>query len=251
MGELMRLNRYAFAVVLAILCTAFSGCASKPPIVLRKNSSAVAISVRINSMTSPHMTEHVRPNHIFFIKLNGSEGSLKNRDVIASNYMYEPIMHAFQTHTVDSFAMNIDAGIYAAVGAIATGYTSNINFLIFFPEDMVKSTITVVYPDTITYMGRYTLGRMNFVGMMAAPAMDDLQAFYYKNNIFDLLMLENRKSVVYNFNKPIRMMVTLDNSNQSKETEIEFLLEHMKTFERTEWIPKLKNQIEKLRSHSN
>jgi predicted component of type VI protein secretion system len=247
----VRLNRNAFVAVLAILCAAFYGCASKPPIAFSKNSSAIAISVSIESMTSPLMTEKVRPNHIFFIKLNESGGSLKSRDVIVSNYMYEPIMHAFQTHTVDSFAMNLDAGIYAAVGAIATGYTSNINFLIFFPEDMIRSTITEVSPDRIKYMGRYTLDRMNFVGMMATTQMDDPQAFYYKNNIFDLLMLENRKSVVYNFHKPIRIMVTLDNSDRSKETEIEFLLEHMKTFEATEWTPKLQNQIKKLRSHSN
>jgi hypothetical protein len=234
-------------VVFAVFLLGISGCAVKPPIAENSDTSAVAISVSMESMTAPLMVENVRAKRIIFVRLEAPDDSLKKTDVFTSNFRHTPPTNPFQTIPADLFSMNLEPGIYAAVGAIGKGETSKVKFLIYFPEKMIAATVTQVYPDRIAYMGEYRLSRMNFVEMATPRVMDEAQEFYFSNNIFDSVMRKGGKSIAYIYKLPVPMVVSLDDAKNSIENEIEFLERYMETFEGSEWESKLQGQIDMLK----
>lgn len=256
----MRL-RFMFIKTLSIaLCAILVGCATLPPSVQDQKSSAVAISVFLNSLSfrirssKSSGEENVRIDYVFFIKLNNKDDSIMKREFILSNYVYESLKATLQFDSVDSFSMNVEPGIYAAVGAVGTGRTSGEKFIIYFPKEMVRATIREVNPNTITYMGKYLLDRATSLNIFdisrnqltmgtTEKSDDNPQFFYSENHAFDLIKLEDGKTVITNYERPMVVLSSLSESFSTESDEKKFLTNHLKTFDGTEWIPKIKNRI--------
>jgi hypothetical protein len=247
------------AIFLAIFITIIS-CATAPPKVQNGNSSAIAISVLMDSLSFRIKSsrksgqENVRFDYVFFVKLKSLDDSILKRDVIVSNYLHESIKAASQFDAVDSFIMNVEPGIYAAVGAVGTGRTSGDKFMIYFPKDMVKATIRRVYPNTITYMGKFFLNKVtsfNLFGIIKEPFRmgasdnknDDPQVFFSENYAFDLLILDGEESVISKYENYMMVLSSLNESLGSMSIEKNFLKKHLKTFAGTKWISKINNRL--------
>lgn len=261
----MKLKKLLLTIIY-ILQTLVIGCAISPPIIAPNNGrSAIAIKIWMDTwshgLTLPSLNktsgiQRIRPEYIFFIKLNSIHDTFKKKELFVSNYYYQSIKSGFQMDTVDSFCMNVEPGIYAVVGAVGIGQTSGEQYIIFFPKNMIETTITVVQPDTITFMGEYVLDRFTTISIrmeqynQEQPAMgtegrtdqNDPQMFYFNNHLFDLLMLNDKESVISKYRNLLPIMASMYESNHTDEAEIEFLNKHIKTFENSDWILKLKNR---------
>jgi hypothetical protein len=242
------------------LCSTLVGCATAPPPkVSDENISAIAISVyvdclafRVGSRSSGE--ENIRIDYVFFIRLDSMEGSLKKSELLVSNYVNESLKASLQFDAVDSFFMNIEPGIYAAVGAAGIGRTSGNNYILYFPEVMVKKSICKVQPNTITYMGKFILDRVasfeigghikKQLSMQADEIqVNDPQIYYSNNHAFDLIKLNNEDTVNSKYGNPMKVLPTMYDSLCSASDEKLFLNYHIKTFAESRWILKIKNRL--------
>jgi hypothetical protein len=235
------------------------GCATAPPKVQNEKKSAIAISVFMNNFSigtgaKSLGEENVRFDYIFFIQLNNLDDSLLKRELFVSNYVYESLKASFQFDAVDSFFLNVDPGIYAAVGAVGTGRNSQEKFIIYFPKDMIESTIRKVQPNTVTYMGKYILNKLASLDIFGfkrkqlkigsnETSNNDPQIFYSENYAFDFLKLEDGKTVISKYNHPVVVLSSLNKSLCSEHDEYIFLNNHLKTFAETNWVSKIKNRL--------
>ena len=257
-------------VFLAMLIA--TGCATPHitvPISYNNGSSAIAIRVHIENMSfgihSPFGgasagIERVRPDYIFFTKLDSINDSFEKDNILVSNYNYESIGVGFQMDTVDSFCLNVEPGVYIAVGAVGSGQSSHDNFLIYFSKDTIEATKTVVKPNTMAFMGEHTLDRLAISlwrppkpkklplqGSLSAEDYNDPQQFYYYNRSFKMLILDGEETVFSRFPNIRHAFPSLHESKRSKVAEIGFLKKHCKTFKEHVWLIKLKNRLSMLK----
>ncbi|MGD8833947.1 MAG: hypothetical protein PVJ84_10620 [Desulfobacteraceae bacterium] len=182
------------------------------------------------------------------------EDSLKKSDLLVSNYVDESLKASLQFDAVDSFLMDIEPGIYAAVGAVGTGRTSGNKFLLYFPEAMVRKSICKVPPNTITYMGKFILDRVTsfeigeYVNKQLSMKTDgiqdnDPQIYYSNNQAFDLLKLNSEDTVISRYGNLMTVLPTMYDSLCSVSDEKKFLNYHIETFAQYGWRIKVKNRL--------
>ena len=118
---------FMFYMGISILLCGIISCATTPPDAKDEVCSAIAISVHLDSLSFQIETqrlsgvENVRIDNVFFIMLDDMEDTILKRELLVSNYVHQPLDATFQIDAADSFCMNVEPGIYAAVGAVGTG----------------------------------------------------------------------------------------------------------------------------------
>jgi len=224
--------------------------APKVPTSMNDDNSAIAISVGVDSRSGWKDVEMVKMEKLFFIRLNNESDNLKNVSLKKSNFYYESLMVGFQTDSIDSFLMNTEPGVYAAVGGIGVGMNSGARFYIYFSKEMIKKTIIEAKPGTIVYMGDFVLENVAYSYQMHEP--DELQTYYFTNLLFDdHKQFHNKvgliiKDILTWYTDPQFHSPKLYSGSYSKETERKFLNSHLGTFKGTEWVNKIKNRISEI-----
>ena len=107
-------------------------------------------------------------------------------------------------------------------------------------------------------MGEYILNRITTIrmepfyqkqltmGIEGKTVENDPQRFYFENHLFDLIMLNDGESVISKYRNLYPIRASLYEANNAAEAEIEFLNKHIKRFENSDWLLKLKNRKSKL-----
>lgn len=210
-------------------------CASIPK-QTAQNNSAIAITISADVRSGLLSVKNVKPEKVYFIKLNSTNDSLLKNSGIVSEYNFESWLGSLTSDSTDNFLFDVEPGIYAAVAAYgqARGATgSNNPVLILFPEKMIKSTILEVKPNTIVYAGKYILDRGSFMDNMKDA--DEIQKYYYKP-----LIQKFREFGLITISSPLKQI------EQSKQIEIDFLKGYSSKFSGTDWEIKLKNRLKEL-----
>ncbi len=237
------MKRILLSIMLVTGFLSIAACAGlkKIPETINENNSCVAITVNAKNAGFNYV-EKIKTEKVFFIKLNNKEDSLKQNNLLLSNFQYEPFIIDFHVGSVDSFIMNVEPGIYAAVGAIGSGITSGAKFYIYFPEDLIKKSIVEVLPNTMTYMGKYYLSR-GFI-LTRINKTDEVQDYYYSNMLFGEDN-HNFGQRFIPFRKPsIFQAPKLECAENSIDDEIKFLNKHLDTFDETGWKDKINNRLQ-------
>jgi hypothetical protein len=193
----------------------------------KRDNAALSITIDTSFKCQFRVTE------VFFIKLTDKEDKLTKDILYKSNY---------QVPLVYNFLLDIEPGFYAAVGAKGKGsYTEGTgrnkerieyDVFIYFPEQMVKETITEVKPNTMVYMGLLELACNNSYTMQNN---DKLQDFYYLSELFDK---------EYPYLHPYRIAPTMESFQRSTDSEIEFLNRYKLFFISSDWASRIKHRLE-------
>lgn len=218
----------------------------KVPEPINLSSSAIAISVKFDSRTVLALNpleilfnggevfnyEKVFFDKIFLIKLEGNMIETTQGKVYETNFAYKPAKTAFQFGSYDNFLMNVEPGTYAAVGGIGSGQNTRARFIVYFPDELIRSSITTVSEGSISYMGQFELERGYANKQMDSP--DISQNFYFRNQIFPKKYLASK----YIHYSPNLMM-----KNTGSETEQKYLFNILDTYIEPEWNVQIKNEL--------
>lgn len=229
----------ASKTLLVLLMLIVSGCASIP-VVPEKGKSTIAITIDIDVHARYTGFGGFKPEKVFYIKLDNKDDTLKKEQIIAYGYRNCPFLDSFGGGCTDTFLLNTEPGVYAAVGAY--GKTGTVFTTIFFPEDVIKSTIVTVGQDSLVYMGRYVFYSATLLRQMETP--DDYQNHYYKrvlSNYGDLRNLITPASSLYFAVK------TKEKFNSAIE-EKRFLNKYIEMFKNTELENEIINRLNELNS---
>jgi len=239
-----------FAMVAIFITFLFiQGCAAaKIPQATKNNSAALGITIDFSVLPDHYETFDVV--QVYFIKLANKEDALTKDIIYKSN-----CISSFNLPVTATYFLDIEPGFYAAVGAIGRWsynhadrkyekYWAKFDSLIYFPEQMVKKTITEVKSNTMTYMGNFVLSDVSLLEKMHNS--DELQIYYYNNEIFDKehqyhKVNETSGSVSAKFFSP-----TMVGFDKSIDKEIEFLTRIKMTFISTDWANSINHRLEML-----
>ncbi|MEJ2158737.1 MAG: hypothetical protein P8X96_25700 [Desulfobacteraceae bacterium] len=229
------------AIILLILSSSvLFGCAATPPKQQISDSSAAAIRVGVKLHYSFISAEFFAPDVVFLVKLKNKGDSLKQKILISTNYRYESLAANLLPDSIDCFLLDIEPGIYAAIGALGKGRNSQADILVFFPEEMVRKTITLVESNKMYFMGRYILKYGSSVNGFQKP--DELQAYYYK-----LLRSGNEelytKTRISHYQSPVFAFPVLKFVDNSTDDEIKFLKKRLNLFKNTSRESTILNRI--------
>jgi hypothetical protein len=235
---------FAWCAVLIVFLL-IQGCAgAKIPQATKKDSASLGITIEASSHTSLLTVESVDLKQVFFIKLANKEDTLTKDIILKSNYYYAPFMSGFQAGGMEIFLLDIEPGFYAAVGGIGKGHATKVDFLIFFPEQMVKETITEIKSNTIVYMGKFVMSQVSVFKRMNNP--DRIQQFFFNTKLFDEEQRYYGKMVISNNVNPQFHSPTMESFEKSNDKEMEFLARHKTTFKSTDWANNINHRLEML-----
>lgn len=243
----MNRSKFVFAWVAAFITfLLIQACATIPiPAATKKESAALGITIEgpgVKTVLSGD--ERTDYTQVFFIKLANKEDSVTKEIIFKSNYH-----HAFSYDLlragIDTFLLDIEPGFYAAVGAIGKGRKSEINVLVFFPEQMVKESISEVKPNTMAYMGRFILSGLSRVELMGTA--DKIQSFYFNNQLLDKEQKYHGKNMVPNWAGPQFHFQGMESFEKSSDSETKFLERNKATFKSTDWANNISHRLEMLR----
>jgi len=240
-----KLQRICSPGIYCAIVLLIQACAtSQIPISKKDDSSAIAISIDADSRSAFARVESITAKQVMFIKLKSMEDALSKDLVYTSNYIYEPFMAGFQFGGYDAFVLDIEPGIYAAVGMIGSGSGTRVDFLIYFPEKMVKETIVEVKLGMMTYMGKFKLKKVSYNKLMDIP--DKVQSHYYSNRIFDKEGQFHGKRKVSHYLSPQFHSPDMKSFKKSKEYEIEFLKRHKSSLSSGGWDKHISRRLDML-----
>jgi hypothetical protein len=203
-----------------------------------KSSLAIAIDVDVHAQLT--VMQSFVPKTVFYIKLDSKEDSLKKDRIIASGYRNCTFINGLFGKCKETFLLNTEPGIYAAVGAYGTAGT--VEAMVFFPEEVITSTVVEVIPDSIAYMGRYDFYTTTFFTQLPNDSHDEYQKHYYLlaiNNFGDL-----RKKIVPH--PALYFALMKKEITQSPEAESAFLNKYASIFSENGYSIRFKNRIDEL-----
>ena len=233
-------------IILYCNIVSLAGCAglsAKMPEATSTSNSAVAITVDINSITTILNVEKVNPRTVLFVELDSMDDSPKKSSYFGSNYVTESFLVGMQMGNTDVFLLDIEPGIYAAVGMVGVGANTGSKFYIYFPSELILSSITEVGPDTMGYMGEYRLKRVS--GMRQMDNSDEFQTYFNTIQIFDTSnqIIERAPRFAQQYMGSHFHSPKLHESKTGKETEIKFLRSKIGKFKNTAWENKIRNSL--------
>lgn len=138
----------------------------------------------------------------------------------------------------ETFLLNTDPGIYAAVGAYGTAGT--VKTMVFFTEEVIKSTVVEVMPDSIGYMGGYDFYPATFFKKITDDSPDEYQKHYYR------LAINNFGDPREMLDPPLSFELMKKEITKSPEAEKAFLNTYANTFSDNGYNIRFKNRIDEL-----
>ncbi|MCP3940029.1 MAG: hypothetical protein GY710_00910 [Desulfobacteraceae bacterium] len=226
------------------LSVLFAGCAGKIPQSTMNNNSALSISAGLNARASFLTKESINTTNVFFIRLDDENDSLQKQKVITSNYNKTPLMVGFQMDNIDSFCLNLEPGIYAAVAAKGVGANSNVKYYIYFPEEMIKKTIVNLKQNSMRYLGEFDFEDVSYKNQMNNP--DKVQFYYFASGLIDGVPGTSKPRYISNFITPQHHSPSLEKFANSKEKEVKFLNSVSGSFKNTGWYDNIKARLDTL-----
>ena len=218
--------------------TLLTGGCAKAPVATDANSSSVAITIDVDIYKNPLNMQNLKPETVYFIKLDSETDTLLKDSVIASNFKYESLLGNIKDGGVDSFLMNIPAGTYAAVAVSGlSGGNSpfrgrgNNQQIIFFPEEVIRESLVTVEPGSMVYMGNFEFNRVAFWNGMK-------NADEYQDHYYNFIRKKSYLSQPY--------AATAKKIKNSNDDEKSFLKGHISTFKKTGWLTKLEKRLNQL-----
>lgn len=242
-------------IIFSLICSAaiftLTGCAGlsgEIPGASGEDSAALAISLEMDSRTTILESESINPQVVYFVKLDSRDDSLQKDRFRESNFIKESLLRGFQFGSTDLFLLDVEPGIYAAVGMIGEGANSKAGFYVYFPRELVTASIVEVRPGEMAYMGKYQLAKVNGRRQMDNP--DELQAYYNTNNMFEasdqrLQRLPGfaRQYMWTQFHSP-----GLKDASSGAAAEVAFLSRQRGGFSNTDWQEMVDNRLDALRA---
>ncbi len=228
-------NKCSFIVFLGLCFTLLflPGCAGKIPQQTIDNSSALSISIGLDSLGSFLNKEHIKMEEVYFVKLDNENDSLEKDVVFPSNYNKEPLMASFQMDNIDSFCFDLEPGIYAAVGARGRGPNTKIEYYVFFPKDMIRQTIVNLEKNSFRYLGEFDLEGVSFTRQMDSP--DEIQLYYFMSGVIDKVPGPNKPQTIFRYQSPQYHSPILKKAHSEKNDEIQFLNNILSSFKKSAW----------------
>jgi len=167
------MKKYHLSIIVATILI-IANCSTAPPTRTNKESSIIAINIFLQAHTSLLTLDSFQPEKIYFIKIeDGNE--LKANKVIASNYCTKSWNPGPARYTV--YLMGAEPGKYAAVAASGVGHGSKNTMMVLFPEKVINSSIVMLQPKSIAYMGHFYLTTGKLINGMEGA--DELQKYYH------------------------------------------------------------------------
>jgi hypothetical protein len=220
------MKKYHLSIIIATILIIVN-CSTAPPTRANKESSIIAINIYLQTHTSLLTMDTFQPEKIYFIKIEDGN-TLKVNKIIASNYCTESWNPGPARYTV--YLMGAEPGKYAAVAASGIGHGSKKTMMVFFPEKVINSSIVMIQPKSIAYMGHFylTTGKLTN-GMEGA---DELQKHYYTL----LTDVYGAQYVKKNVLLPPRFFAPQEKETyNSEEFRKEFIKSKASEFKNTEW----------------
>ena len=241
----MNQSKVVFTLVTVLITfLLIQGCATIPT-ATKKDSASIGITIEGPGFkTIVGGDERTYYTQVFFIKLANKEDTLTKDIILKSNY-YHAFMYDLIRGGIDTFLLDIEPGFYAAVGAIGKGHKSDAHILVFFPERLVKESITEVKPNTMVYMGKFALSGLSLFEIMGTA--DKIQSFYFNNQLLDKEQQYHGKNMVPNWVGPQFHFQGMESFEKSTDSEMKFLERNKATFKSTDWANNISRRLEMLR----
>lgn len=199
-----------------------------------KKSSAIAITVDQNMRRKLLIEEKLEIKKVYFVELKDKNDSLKQNDILSSNYYFVPFMAGFQAEAIDNFLLNVKPGVYAAVGASADGV------FLYFPEEVIRQSIVEVNSQELVYMGEFKLNKLSY---KRRSEPDEYQKYY--RLLFGGGNNGGSKEVSHR-NVPQFHAPKVKSINRSNDLEATFLRAYLKIFGDTKWRAAIENRLVQL-----
>lgn len=215
---------------LLVLIIFLIGCATTTPKATNINNSALAITIGAGIRSGVLTVEAIKPQKIFFVRLDSKNDSLMKKEGFLSTYSRESLWGSLKKDSIDTILFDVEPGIYAPVAAFCTGRQSHKDFIILFPEKMIKSAIVNLKPNSMAYAGKFIFKKAPLLNRMEKA--DKVQKYYYSKL--------NRNLQFY------CVAPSLKDEQHSSEIEKKFLTKYSSILKNTEWKEKINNRIAEL-----
>lgn len=225
----------------------YMSCISIPEKYRNSANSVIAVSLNVDV---PEGTPFV--NTIFtlwvgyssvsmiFIKLNSLDDSLNKDEIYISNFNNPKALIDSPENDRHSFLLDAPPGIYAIVAAYGESVGSQGKYppdhILFFPKEMIKSSIIKVEAGNIAYMGTYTISNCGIEPNIVNT--DSTQRHYYqlmypKKDGSGKAFARYLKSRYKDFYIPCApKMLRVQKSSQDEK---KFWKEHLYNFKKSSW----------------
>ena len=222
-------------------------CSSVPPIPSNNDHVAIGITVVINIHTKLISWDDLKPEKIYFVKLNSINDNILKNEIIESNYTHESLWGSLKNDSIDNYILDLKPGIYAAVGAYGLSRNTNEPYFILFPEKAIKASVIDVKPNSFRYMGKYVFNTGEYFSNINKS--DEVQKHYY--NVFFPINTELKEKsnilvkYVLDSGKISGSVKEISNSNSD---ELNFLKNNEGVFKKTNFEKIMRNRIIELKS---
>ncbi len=197
------------------------------------NSSAIAITVDQDFAGRTKL----RVETVMIIKLKDKNDSLKQNEILSTNYYRTPFMVGFQADAIDSFLLNVEPGVYAAIGAFTDG------IFMYFPKEVINASMVEVKPNNMVYMGEFKLQNISYED---AYFPDEFQQYYYSNQLFEKHKDYQGNMLISYSNIRLHHASKVKNVITSTNFEIIFLKSCLSTFNESGWKDMIETRLRDL-----
>lgn len=200
-------------------------------------SSAIAITIDQNFRRKWNQEYKLEIKKVYFIKLIDKKDSLFQESILPSNYYFAPFMAGFHADAFDNFLLNVEPGVYAAVGASSNGY------YLFFPKEVITNSIVEVGFNEMVYMGEFKLEKISY-NKEYVP--DECQMYYFSSRLFPgQSNYENRRVISHHPTSGF-FAPKVQTIKRPTEYEENFLKDYLKRFKNTKWKGAIENRLKRI-----
>jgi hypothetical protein len=217
--------------LLFILIIFITACATATPKATNINNSAIALTIGADIHSGLLTVEDIAPGKIFFVRLKSIDDSIMQKRGVLSTYSRESFWGNLKKDSTDNILFDVEPGVYAPIAAYGTGKNSHKNFIILFPEKMIKSSIVNLKPNSMVYIGKFIFKKGPLLDRMKEA--DEIQKYYY--------------STINPKYQPDCVALSLEEIQQSQEIEKEFLIKYNAIFKDTDWTGKINNRLSEIK----
>ncbi len=233
-------------IVTLLAAALFGGCATVPVVMYleppeaQKGVIAIHATVMYWDTSLDLLPEIIRPIHAYFVKLGDGADMFTQTEIVRGNY----------TVGDDMYLLNAEPGTYVAIGLHAVRekvhptYGTRVQYFkeVFFPKKLIEMTKVTVGPDSVAYMGTYTVS--NPKSRERGKVLDDAQRHYYKV-VAPMAYKESGYMVMDDMGKDGRVFGGMPKgSRRDAEQERRFLKRGMRALRRSLWAPIFQKQLQ-------
>lgn len=227
------------SILWSVLIIGLVSCSSVPPKSSTPNASGVGITLSMFIHAGLVNYEVFKADYIMIIELKNNTSDFKRSETLKIRPYSCEGFNNWAKDSLDSFALDLPSGTYAAIGAVGHTKESNRKCVVMFPEKMIKETIVNLHPDSVVYMGKYDLSSGPILNKMEKA--DEIQMYYYDLTYQNTVKAKVAVSPDKMSALPYMYAPILEKFDKSEELKKSFVMKYKEKFANTEWAKKIGN----------